>query len=125
MGVSTFGTELYNAFRSSEFFGDAVFAIEWTEDNGSSFDPITGTVTPNTITHNAQCFSVSSGDKSQQPKSMSFDDVQIDDQFAKTLTAELKTPPNGTSVQWKGATYTVVETITDPISLTAMIQLRK
>lgn len=126
MGATTdFATELYNDFRQDMFFEDAVQAIQWEEDSGSTFDPVTGQVTENKVTHTAQVFSASSGDTSQQPKGISFSDIQVNDQFAKVLTAEFKIPPNGQQVQWKGTQYTVIEVIQDAIDATALIQLRQ
>lgn len=125
MGARSDFTELYKNFRQNAFFKDAVYTLSWEEDQGSSFDPATGTVTANKITHTAECFSVSSGDKSEQPKSSSFNDVQVNDQFALVLSEEFKTPPNGTQVTWKGDVFTVIESLTDAIDLTRKIQMRR
>jgi len=124
MGARSEFTKLYKDFRQNPFFFDAVYTLSWEEDQGSSFDPATGTVTSNKITHTAECFSVSSGG-SNKPKSVSFDDIQVNDQFAKVLNEEFKTPPNGTQVTWKSNSYIVVESVTDPIDLTTMIQMRR
>jgi len=117
-------TDLYNEFRNDPYFATAVKTLTWIEDNGSTIDPSTGIRTDNKVTHITQCFETSSGDESKKPKSQTFDDVQVNDRFAKTLKEDFPTPPNGTQVTFDGSSYTVIEVIKDPIQLTDSIQLR-